>query len=234
MSHPQAPTALEAVLFDLDGTLVDTAPDLAYAVNATLAEEGLAPLPYAHIRPQVSNGSTALTRLAFGIEPDHPSFEPRRARLLDIYRENIARESRLFPGTDALLECLERWGLRWGVVTNKPAWLTEPLLEELGLAARAACIVSGDTTARRKPHPEPLLHAARLVGADTAACLYVGDAERDVAAARGAGMVALVAAFGYLEPGAQPSTWGAAALLDSPAAIGEWIEREHARRRPGR
>lgn len=224
------PSPLAAVLFDLDGTLVDTAPDLARALNAARADEGLAPLPFDFIRPQVSNGSNVLTRIGFGIEADDPSFAPRRDRLLAHYRAGIAERSRPFPGMSRLLEVLERRALRWGVVTNKPGWLTEPLMQALGLAERAACIVSGDTTPERKPHPGPLFHAAGLMGVSAAECIYVGDAARDIEAARNAGMTALVAGFGYIEPDARPETWGAEALLDSPEALLAWIEREHARR----
>lgn len=220
---------LRAVLFDLDGTLVDTAPDLTYAVNAVRSEAGCSPLPDDVVRPQVSNGSTALIRLAFGIDEDHPGFEPRRQRLLELYRANVARLSRPFVGMEDVLDALERRGLRWGVVTNKPAWLTLPLMEALDLARRAGCVVSGDTTPRRKPHPDPLLHAAQLLDLPAAQCLYVGDAPRDVAAAHAAGMRALVASYGYIESGADPGDWGAEALLAAPEALLDWLSRDFAR-----
>lgn len=234
---------LQAVLFDLDGTLVDTAPDLAGAVNALRAELGRAALPLEHIRPHVSNGGSALTRLALGLNPlpgacpqgsgvpDAAAFDAHRTRLLQHYRGGLARQSRPFPGMPALLRRLEALGLPWGVVTNKPAWLTEPLLKALGLAARAGCVVSGDGPAGRKPEPGPLLHAARLMGVDPGSCVYVGDAARDIEAATRAGMPALVATFGYIEPGARPETWGAAALCPSPAGLQAFIEAEHSRRR---
>lgn len=217
-----------AVLFDLDGTLADTAPDLAYALNRVRAEQGLDPLPFETIRPHVSHGGVALTRLGFGLAPEHPDFAALRQRLLDIYRDNLARETRLFDGMEELLRRLEAAGMNWGVVTNKPAWLTHPLLEQLGLTARAACIVSGDTCVNRKPHPEPILHGCQLAGSTAAECLYVGDAERDIEAGRRAGLHTIVALFGYLDAQDDPASWRADALLASPAAILAWIETHNA------
>lgn len=212
-------TTLRTILFDLDGTLADTAPDLAYALNRLREEQGLAPLPFAVIRPQVSHGGIALTRLGFGLDPGHPDFTALRQRLLDIYRENVARETRLFPGMIEVLEAIEARGMNWGVVTNKPAWLTEPLLEQLGVASRAACIVSGDTCANRKPHPEPMLHACHLAGSTAPQCLYIGDARRDIDAGRAAGMQTMVALFGYLGAEDRPHDWQADYLVATPADI---------------
>jgi phosphoglycolate phosphatase len=213
-----------SVLFDLDGTLLDTAPDLAHALNLVRAEEGLEALPYERIRPQVSNGARALVLLGFGGDERHPRFEIRRQRLLAFYRDNLCRETRLFAGMESVLTTIERTGGRWGVVTNKPGWLTEPLLAQLGLLARAACVVSGDTVARRKPHPDPLLHAAQLAATAPANCVYIGDARRDAEAARAAGMGMLAAAFGYIEPTEDPAEWGADAIIATPAQILDWIE----------
>jgi len=206
---------IRAVFFDLDGTLADTAPELAAALNAVRAEEGLPPLPYAAIRPVVSHGGTALVRLGF---PDSAGerLEALRQRLLDHYRAGLGRATPLFPGMDRLLERLEAQGRPWGVVTNKPAWLTEPLMAALGLAERARAIVSGDTCAQRKPHPEPLLHACRQTGVPPAACLYLGDAERDIQAGRAAGMQTAVAHWGYLDEHDRPATWGAHHHLHHP------------------
>jgi phosphoglycolate phosphatase len=217
------PCRYACVLFDLDGTLLDTAPDLAYALNAVRGEEGLPPLSLAQIRPQVSNGARALTVLGFATDEEHPQFELRRRRLLAIYRANLCRETRLFPGMDAVLNAIERRNAQWGVVTNKPGWLTEPLLRQLGLLSRAACVVSGDTVARRKPHPDPLLHAAALAGAAPGDCVYVGDARRDAQAAHAAGMGMLAAAFGYIEPHEDPNTWGAEAVVAVPDDILAWV-----------
>ncbi len=221
------PPAIKTVLFDLDGTLADTAPDLAFALNQVLAENGRAPLPFAHIRPAVSHGGLALTRLGFGIEPEHPDFAPLRQRLLDIYRANIARETRLFPGMDELLNHIEENDMNWGVVTNKPVWLTEPLMDALDLRERAGCIVSGDTCNNRKPHPEPILHGCQLAGSEAQHCVYIGDAQRDIEAGRRAGMRTVVALFGYIADNDRPQDWGADVLHQSPAAIQTWLKTHH-------
>lgn len=216
---------LRTVLFDLDGTLLDTAPDLARALNVVRAEEGAPPLPLARIRPVVSLGGRALVQLAFGGVPGEARFDRLLGRFLDAYAADLAVESRLFDGMDAVLARIEGAGLRWGVVTNKASWLTDPLLEALGLASRAASVVSGDTTANRKPHPEPLLRACAESGSAPAECVYVGDAPRDVEAGRRAGTGTLVALFGYIPAGEDPARWGADAVLASPAALDAWIAR---------
>ncbi|HEY9198000.1 MAG TPA: HAD-IA family hydrolase [Gammaproteobacteria bacterium] len=222
-SSPRADTCIRTVLFDLDGTLLDTAPDLAYALNETLREFGCAPLPYASIRPVVSHGGVALIRLGFGLGPGDEGYIPRRQRLLEIYRANIARATRPFAGMEDLLAALESQGLNWGVVTNKPAWLTEPLLRELGLYERAATVVSGDTLKECKPHPAPMLHACEFAGSQPHECLYVGDAKRDIEAGHNAGMATLVALFGYIGDDDDPHGWGADALVETPAEILDWI-----------
>lgn len=211
------------ILFDLDGTLADTAPDLASSLNILRREEGLAEMPYAQIRSHVSNGSSALVRVGFDGDERGADFERRRLRLLDIYRQNLCVGTRLFPGMEAVLEEIERRHCRWGIVTNKPGWLTLPLITELGLAPRAACVVSGDTVARRKPHPDPLLHAAALAGADPGDCVYVGDASRDVVAGQEAGMGTVVALYGYIVDGDDPRAWGADALIETPKEVLSWV-----------
>lgn len=213
----------QGVLFDLDGTLLDTAPDLAAALNRTRADYGLAPLPYDQIRPWVSHGSYALTRLGFTYTEDSPEFETARLALLDHYHAHVADATTPFPGMASLLGEIEARGLRWGIVTNKPGWLTAPLLERLALDWNPGCVVSGDTLPERKPHPAPLLHAARLIDCPPTRCVYIGDAERDVAAGLAAGMRTLVAAYGYVGPGEDPAQWDATAILDSPAAIAGWL-----------
>jgi len=215
--------ACKTVLFDLDGTLLDTAPDLASALNAVLQANGRPALPFELIRPVVSHGGNALIELGFGLKPDDAGFEPLRRQLLDYYETNIARETRLFPGMQEVLDRIEAGGLNWGVVTNKPAWLTDPLMDALQLSERAAGIVSGDTLRERKPHPAPLLHACRLIGSEPHECLYVGDAERDIEAGRRAGMTTLVALFGYLLESDRPETWGATALINEPGEILAWL-----------
>jgi len=217
-------SGIRTVLFDLDGTLADTAPDLAYALNCLLQEQQRTPLPFEVIRPVVSHGATALVKLGFSIDSDDSDFAPLRERLLSLYQQHLARETQLFQGMAELLDTIEARGMNWGVVTNKPAFLTQPLMAALGLAERAACIVSGDTTTRRKPHPDPLLHGCRLAGSEAEQCLYVGDAERDIRAGNQAGMTTLVALFGYLGPQDRPETWGASGLVSDPSAIIQWID----------
>ncbi len=212
-----------AVLFDLDGTLLDTAPDLGRALNRVLARHGRPPLPPAAIRPHVSHGARALVALGFGLAPGDPEYEDRRQDLLAEYQAHLARETRLFPGMEAVLRhCRER-RIPWGVVTNKPGWLTDPLLAALDLDRRAAFVVSGDTTPTPKPHPAPLLHACAAVDADPGACLYVGDAARDVTAARAAGMAVVVALFGYIPPEEEPLGWGADGYLEAPEDLLPWL-----------
>jgi len=218
-------SAIKTVLFDLDGTLADTAPDLAFALNSVLQEQGHAPLPFDDIRPVVSHGGIALIKHGFQIDESATEFPTLRQRLLDIYRENIRRETRLFDGMDKLLEQLEQRGLNWGVVTNKPGWLTEPLLEALGIRQRAATVVSGDTLAERKPHPAPMLLACQQAGSEAGECLYVGDAQRDIEAGRNAGMHTLVALFGYLGENDAPESWLADGMVDNALEILDWLER---------
>ncbi len=216
---------IKTVLFDLDGTLADTAPDLAFALNSVLQEQGREPLPYENIRPVVSHGGIALIKHGFAIDESHADFPALRQRLLDIYRANITRETTLFSGMAELIEQLEQRGLNWGVVTNKPEWLTEPLLEELGVRQRAATVVSGDTLPERKPHPAPMLLACNQAGSEAAECLYVGDAQRDIEAGRNAGMHTLVALFGYLGDSDDPASWQADGMVDSALEILDWLER---------
>ncbi|MEN8170924.1 MAG: HAD-IA family hydrolase [Pseudomonadota bacterium] len=214
---------IRTVLFDLDGTLADTAPDLAFALNEVLREQGCEPLSFDKIRPVVSHGGIALIKLGFNIDEGAPQFDALRQRLLTIYREHIVRDTTLFEGMDSLLNTIEAQGLNWGVVTNKPTWLTEPLLEGLSLKDRAATIVSGDTLEQRKPHPAPMLLACEQAGSTAAECLYVGDAERDIEAGRNAGMQTLVALFGYIGNNDRPAQWQADGMVESAAAIEKWL-----------
>ena len=210
---------IRAVLFDLDGTLIDTAPDLAYALNLQRNRHGLPALDNALIRPQASHGARGLLGVGFDLHPDAPHYGIMREEFLQLYSENICRHSKPFPGILELLRTLEAKNLAWGVVTNKPARFTEPLLSILDLAERASCIVSGDTCPQSKPHPAPMLIAAQLCQVKPAQCLYVGDAARDIEAASAAGMPALAAAWGYLDSADQPATWGAHAIIHAPAEI---------------
>lgn len=215
---------IRTVLFDLDGTLADTARDLGGALNALLVEQGKPELPYATIRPVASHGAAGLIELGFGVIRDTPRFAPLRERFIFLYRERLTLETKLFPGVAVLLDQLAARGLNWGIVTNKPAFLTEPLIDQLGLRQDAACIVSGDTTANRKPHPEPMLHASKLAGSKPEECLYVGDAERDIAAGNAAGMKTLVALFGYIGAQDDPKSWGASGLIQEPGEILNWLD----------
>ena len=216
---------LRAVLFDLDGTLLDTAPDMIGALNALRREEKLMPMPFEALRGCVSHGSARLIKAGFPDADAASEFGDLQRRFLDIYRVNLSRETRLFPGMSRVLEHLAERNLICGIVTNKPAWLTEPLLEQLGLRGRFACVISGDTLCQRKPHPLPLLHAAMLAGAAAGECIYVGDAERDVQAAHAADMTALVADYGYLQTGESWQIWGAEAGLSQPLDLLDWLER---------
>ena len=220
----KAPARARAALFDLDGTLLDTAPDLAAALNVLLAEEQRAALPLPQVRPQVSAGAIAVVRAGFPeLDVDGAEFKRLRQRFLVHYRDTLTVHTRLFPGFEAVLRTLESQNLPWGVITNKAAWLTEPLLDALGLRARAACVLSGDSLPVRKPHPQPLLAAAQQIGVTPADCVYVGDALRDVQAARAAGMVPLGARYGYLNEAEQPESWPVAGWLDEPGDLLPWL-----------
>jgi phosphoglycolate phosphatase len=212
-----------ALLLDLDGTLLDTAPDMGGALNRLRAEHGLPALPAEVIRPVVSHGAMRLVALGFP-EATGDAFETLRLRFLELYAANLAVGTRLFPGFEAVLDRLESRGLPWGIVTNKPGWLTDPLLAALGLDRRAACAVSGDTVAERKPHPLPLLHAARLVGIEPGRCVYVGDAERDIQAGRAAGMTTVVAAYGYIPADEDPRQWRPHGVVTAPDELLAWME----------
>ncbi len=217
---------IRTVLFDLDGTLADTAPDLAHVLNLLLAEEGKPALPYETIRPVVSHGATALIRLGFGNVAD-ADLERLRQRFLAFYTDNLVRQTQMFPGITELLAELTRRGLNWGIVTNKPAFLTDPLVARLPLPSPPASVVSGDTTTNRKPHPEPMLLACTQAGSQPAQCLYVGDAERDIEAGRRAGMKTLVALFGYISKEDQPERWGADGMIHSPREVLDWLGATH-------
>jgi phosphoglycolate phosphatase len=220
--------AVRGVLLDLDGALLDTAPDMAAALNRLRAENGIAALDQSVIRPHVSHGAAALVRLGF---PDvsEDEFQRLRERFLEVYASDIARATSVFPGFEAVLQALEARAMPWGVVTNKQTSLTTPLLAHLRLTERAACVVCGDTVTQRKPHPAPLLHAAGLLGLEPRECVYVGDAERDVQAGRAAGMHTLIALFGYLGAHDRPELWQADALIRDPGELLGWLNGVGAR-----
>lgn len=206
----------QAVLFDLDGTLADTAPDLTYALNQVRIEESYPVLSDEYIRPSVSHGSIAMIQRGFDIGPEHADFERLRIRLLEIYRDNICHHTTLFPGMDAVLDHLEQQQILWGIVTNKPARFTDPLVEQLKLQHRAASVVSGDTLNESKPHPAPLWHACKKMRVEAKRCIYVGDAARDIEAGKRAGMMTLAAIYGYIGESDYPEQWQADQLIEHP------------------
>ena len=216
---------LRAVLFDLDGTLLDTAPDLSQALNKVRAEEGLTPLPETLIRSQVSHGGKALIQLGF---PDRcaEDKEALRQRLLDYYSAHIADRTRPFPGMESLLDSLDQWQIPWGIITNKPMRFTDPLCEALGFDKRAHAIISGDTAKHPKPHPAPMLRAAEACQVAPEQCVYIGDAQRDIEAGHNAGMTTVAALFGYLGDQDQPQDWQAHAMVDSVQDLQDWILSE--------
>ena len=214
---------LRAILFDLDGTLLDTAPDMVGALNALRREEDLPPMLYEAVRPAVSHGAARIVKSGFpDVSAEH--FAELQKRFLEIYRGALSQGTRLFPGMERVLDDLAARGLKSGIVTNKPAWLTEPLLQQLELRGRFECVVSGDTLAQRKPDPEPLLHAAKLAGVRAEECVYVGDAERDVQAAHAAGMPALVASYGYLNIAEDAALWRGDAYLLKALDLLPWLD----------
>lgn len=214
----------DAVLFDLDGTFADTAPDLGAALNYVRALYDLPPLPLATLRPHASHGSQGLLKIGMGIGPDAPEYNAMRDAFLQHYEDHIRDRTVLFPGMAALVDELERNELPWGIVTNKPHRYTVPLMEKLGYAKRAACLVSGDTCEYAKPHPMPLLHAAKLMGIAPEQCLYLGDDLRDMEAAQAADMTGIIAAYGYLDSAADLGTWPSAGSISAPLALLRYIQ----------
>jgi phosphoglycolate phosphatase len=209
----------QAVLFDLDGTLADTAPDLGLALNMQRERHGLQPLPLENIRPHASHGSRGLLGVGFGITPESPDFTEKCEEYLALYDEVFCRQPVLFAGVAELLRDIEAKGVHWGVVTNKPGRFTRPLMAALGLSERVGAIVSGDDCPRPKPHPDTLLLASRLIGVAPGECLYVGDAERDMVAGAAAGMDTVVALYGYLDAHDKPLEWGAYAAISKPGEL---------------
>jgi phosphoglycolate phosphatase len=216
--------ATRLVLFDLDGTLVDSAPDLAAAANAMRTARGLARLPLAALRPMVGSGARGMVGAALGVKPDDDTFAGLRDEFLQRYAVGLLERTAVFEAMVPVLERLDADGWPWGIVTNKAERFTRPLVEGLGLHGRAAVVISGDTTAHSKPHPAPLLEAARRAGVEASACVYIGDDVRDVQAGHAAGMVTLAAAWGYLGDGQPIDAWGAHAVLAEPAALLQWLQ----------
>ena len=215
---------VDAVLFDLDGTLIDSAPDLAGAVNDLRAQRGLEALPYEALRPMVGAGARGMVGVAFGLRPGEAGFEPLRDAFLARYAERMLERTRVFDAMEPVLLALSEAGVPWGIVTNKVSRYAEPVVRGLGLGARAGVLIAGDTTAHAKPHPAPLLEAARRLGRDAGRCVYVGDDLRDMQAGRAAGMATLAAGWGYLGQGEPIDDWGADAVLQEPAQLLNWLQ----------
>ncbi|MFT4047262.1 MAG: HAD-IA family hydrolase [Solimonas sp.] len=219
--HLDALATPRAVLFDLDGTLADTAPDLGHAANLVRAELGLPALPLADYRPVASAGARGLLGKALGITPEQADYPARAQRFLALYREHLVHHTMLFAGIDELLGVIAVRGLAWGIVTNKPAWLTDPLVA--GLKLRAACVVSADQVARPKPAPDALLRACDLLCLPPQACWYVGDDRRDIVAAQAAGMPSIAADWGYLGGDEPITAWGAWHIARTPQELAAWL-----------
>jgi phosphoglycolate phosphatase len=216
--------ATRLLLFDLDGTLVDSAPDLAAAANAMREARGLVPLPLASLRPMVGSGARGMVATALGVRPDDDGFSALRDEFLLRYEAGLLERTAVFAAMVPVLERLDAEGWRWGIVTNKAERFTRPVVDGLQLRARAAVVICGDTTPHSKPHPAPLLEAARRTGFEASACVYVGDDLRDVQAGHAAGMATLAAAWGYLGEGAPIEAWGAHAVLGEPADLLQWLQ----------
>ena len=208
------------VLFDLDGTLLDSAPDYVAALNTLLHEQGLPPVDFVQARQLVSRGAWALLKLGLGREPHREQDLPLRIRMLDVYRGRLTLESRLFPGVEQLLQTLDERGIPWGIVTNKPGFLTAPLLDHFGFTARSKCSIAGDTLAMAKPDPEPILHACREMGIDPQSSIMVGDAEPDIRAGQAAGTRTVLCRYGYLPDREDWRSWKPDLVVD---AIGELL-----------
>ncbi len=216
---------VDAVLFDLDGTLVDTAPDLGAALNRVRADRGLGPVPLERLRPFASHGARGMIGEGLGVAPADPTYVALRDAFLAHYETALCVESVLFATAEALLDAIEARALPWGIVTNKATRYTAPLLQQLRLATRAGAVVCGDTTPFAKPHPAPLIDAAKRLGLAPDRCVYVGDAERDVTAGIAAGMHTIVARYGYLRADETPEAWAADGIIDTPEELLAWLPR---------
>jgi len=204
---------IQAVFFDLDGTLLDSALDLVWGVNQILIKYQRPPCPYEQLRTAAAHGSAILIESGFNETPDHPDFEKWRLDFLDLYKKNLFNRSKLFTGIPPLLDFLAEKKVSWGIVTNKPAWLTDPLIKQIPFAYPPAVVVSGDTCKNPKPHPESLLFACQQISVNAQNCLYIGDAQRDIEAGKAAGMKTILARYGYIEETAHPEQWGANLII---------------------
>jgi 2-phosphoglycolate phosphatase len=215
---------IRAVLFDLDGTLIDSAPDLGAAADSMRVRRGLPPFPLAHYRPHTGSGARGMLRAAFDMSPEHEDFSVLKDEFFLVYEACLTQRTQAFDEVATLLTTLVRGGVQWGVVTNKSQRFTTPITRAMDLFATASAVISGDTTAHAKPHPEPLLEAARRLALAPDQCMYVGDDERDIRAGKAAGMTTVAATYGYLGPDADVSSWGADAEVSSPLQVLKLLE----------
>ncbi len=221
---------IKGILFDLDGTLLDTAADLTAALNQVLISQQAKPLSVNHVRPAISSGVAGLLELGMGIDTQDPTFSSLRKQFLDYYTQHICVHTHLFPGVNTLTNYLQDEKWPWGIVTNKSAILTKQLIKKFPLLNKAKCIIAGDTLKYCKPHPQPLLHACKCIACLPEHCVYVGDAKRDVEAANAAGMYSLIALYGYINSKDDVNKWDATAKISSPLEIIEYLGQFHSRR----
>lgn len=224
-------TAIRTVLFDLDGTLIDSAPDLAGATNEMRVARGLPEVPFEDLRPMVGAGARGMMGIAFKVAPTEDSFPALRDEFFDRYEQRLLRATHPFDGVEAMLDALREDGLSWGIVTNKSERFALPLAQGLGWSAHAAAVVGGDTTPFAKPRPEPLFEAARRAGVAAAECIYVGDDARDIQAGRAAGMLTVAVRWGYLGQGEPIEAWGADVVIDTPSQLIDWLRAKNAEAR---
>jgi len=215
---------IQAVLFDLDGTLIDSAPDLGAAADQMRTARGLPSLPAEHYRPMAGAGARGMLGVAFGITPDTPDYDTLREEFFRNYEARMTQTTYAFDGIAKLLADIEARGLLWGIVTNKSSRFTDPLTRAMPLLSGARAVVSGDTTPHSKPHPEPLFEAARRLALPPQACIYVGDDERDIVAGRAAGMKTVAALYGYLGAVDATAHWGADAAIKYPHELLQWLD----------
>lgn len=219
-----AKKSIKAVFFDLDGTLFDTAPDLAFSMDQVLKKHGREPVDFKEFRFYIYGGTNSMVKYAFDIEVDHPEFPSIKKEFLDIYSRESTKRTLFFSGMKEVLTYLNNHNIHWGIVTNKPFWLSEPLINYFGIAKQCQCLVCGDSVKQRKPSPEPLLKACEIVEVAPAFSVYIGDTETDIIAAKAAGMYSIGAVYGYAPRNSIPDSWNADYLIQSPIDIIDWIK----------